>query len=186
MYPGREIAKDHFLYRIIPHERASCRWWQVPLWNVFGNFEDGLFGEGAMRWWPEVAKERATLWIAVKWWCRNPFANLFGVTMRWERFWVEGYYLRISGSVTLRRFQCRQDMDFWPSPGHTMLRIHSKPPLIMWRHIKPPTPIKPWVPKLFYLFILIWRGEISHEGYIGWKQGGKFGLAWREANAEMM
>ncbi len=42
-----------------------------------GQRHDGIFGEGARVWWPEVAKEQATLWIAVRWWLRNPFHNLF-------------------------------------------------------------------------------------------------------------
>lgn len=41
------------------------------LWALFGNDEDGFYGDTS--WNPEQKK---SLWIAVQWWVRNPFHNL--------------------------------------------------------------------------------------------------------------
>jgi len=41
------------------------------LWALFGNELDGVIGDA--KWNPE---RKDTLWIRIKWWCRNPFHNL--------------------------------------------------------------------------------------------------------------
>jgi hypothetical protein len=41
------------------------------IWALFGNDEDGIYGD---RYWnPEQEK---SIWRAVRWWFRNPFHNL--------------------------------------------------------------------------------------------------------------
>ena len=42
------------------------------VWALFGNDEDGIYGD--VCWNPTQKK---TVWIAVKWWIRNPLHNLF-------------------------------------------------------------------------------------------------------------
>lgn len=41
------------------------------LWALFGNDEDGIYGDASFN--PERKK---SVWLAVKWWWRNPFHNL--------------------------------------------------------------------------------------------------------------
>lgn len=46
--------------------------WQKlnPIWGLFGNDDDGLYGDDVWR-----AGRAKTLWLAVQWWLRNPFHN---------------------------------------------------------------------------------------------------------------
>lgn len=41
------------------------------LWALFGNDEDGIYGD--LSWNPE---QKRGVWIAIKWWFRNPCHNL--------------------------------------------------------------------------------------------------------------
>lgn len=168
MYDDRRPAK-HWLYRYVPFGSGDANGWRKLTWAIFGNDDDGIFGEGAKVWWPEVAKEKATFWIAVRWWCRNPMHNLFTRVIAWRRENVRGLYLRHSiDELSYRRFWFvqPQDSDFWPAyPEHSMLRIHLVPPLLMWRET---------------------QARLPNEGYFGWKPAGHFGMAWRRANSAMM
>jgi len=48
--------------------------WQKlnPFWALFGNADDGLFGDAVWQ-----AGRARTPWLAVQWWFRNPLHNLF-------------------------------------------------------------------------------------------------------------
>lgn len=77
---------EHF-----PPRRQPSVWRKLnPFWAIFGNDDDGIFGDD--RWRAGRAK---TLGLAVKWWFRNPFHNLFfyviGIAHKPRTFWsVEG------------------------------------------------------------------------------------------------
>lgn len=47
------------------------RWFNLS-WAIFGNDDDGLFGDARWR-----AGRPESLWLAIVWWFRNPFHNLF-------------------------------------------------------------------------------------------------------------
>jgi len=53
--------------------RRDIRWWLKlnPLWALFGNVDDGLFGD--LNFNPQGKR---SLWTAIKWWFRNPMHNL--------------------------------------------------------------------------------------------------------------
>lgn len=57
-----------------------------PFWALFGNDDDGYFGDDHWR-----AGRAKTFWLAAQWWFRNPFHNLFfyviGVGDRQRTFW---------------------------------------------------------------------------------------------------
>lgn len=42
------------------------------IWALFGNDEDGIYGDLSFN--PKCEKSK---WLAIKWWFRNPFHNLF-------------------------------------------------------------------------------------------------------------
>lgn len=42
------------------------------IWAMFGNDEDGIYGDKSFN--PE---QKESIWLAVRWWFRNPFHNLF-------------------------------------------------------------------------------------------------------------
>lgn len=67
--------------RVIPWYRKLN-----PLWALFGNDDDSIYGDERWR-----AGRPKTIGLAVKWWFRNPFHNLFfyviGVADRRRSFW---------------------------------------------------------------------------------------------------
>lgn len=84
-----------------PRRYISTPWllrWLRPLWAIFGNDDDGLYGDD--RWRAGRAK---TLKLAVLWWFRNPFHNLF--------FYVIGVADRHRTFYSTRE---------WGSPGWTL------------------------------------------------------------------
>lgn len=74
-----------WLYRIIPASWAVCAWWQIPLWALFGNDEDGIFGEhsGVLGY----QGGPMTFWQFVRWWTRNPMKNLWWHVLSFPLWW---------------------------------------------------------------------------------------------------
>jgi hypothetical protein len=68
--------KKEGLYRIIPEKRSDIRSLDIAhtfLWAVFGNEDDGIYGEGIhARYKPEWENNSLK---ALRWWLRNPFHN---------------------------------------------------------------------------------------------------------------
>ena len=70
------------------HPRRQPHWSRKlnPFWALFGNDDDGYFGDD--RWRAGRAK---TFRLAVQWWFRNPFHNLFfyviGIADKPRTFW---------------------------------------------------------------------------------------------------
>lgn len=63
------------LYKIIPKSWNDCKLWQIPFWVLFGNDEDGIYGErGGVPSYQGVAP---SYWQFVRWQTRNPAHNLF-------------------------------------------------------------------------------------------------------------
>ena len=72
-----------------PRRHISTPWllrWFRVWWALFGNEDDGYYGDDRWR-----AGREKTLWLAVLWWFRNPFHNLFfyviGVADRHRTFY---------------------------------------------------------------------------------------------------
>lgn len=73
---------EHF-----PPRRTPSIWRKLnPLWALFGNDDDGYFGDDRWR-----AGRQKTFTLAVQWWFRNPFHNLFfyviGIADQHRTFW---------------------------------------------------------------------------------------------------
>lgn len=70
------VCSNHWLYRFIPEHRASIRWYECgkwPLWMLFGNDDDGLFGERSGVEGYHACS--SSLSQALRWWLRNPLHN---------------------------------------------------------------------------------------------------------------
>ena len=65
----------HWLYDYVPKVRAEAKGWRKLLWAIFGNDDDGLFGEVAHRSWRERWGSEASFKRAFLWWVRNPLHN---------------------------------------------------------------------------------------------------------------
>src|SRR5262245_53774154 len=72
---GNKIhALNHPLYNIVPRHRCQIRWYDLghwTMWMLFGNDDDGIFGEEA----DYSLEEQISTWKALRWVCRNPFHN---------------------------------------------------------------------------------------------------------------
>lgn len=51
------------------------------LWALFGNDEDGAWGQRSGE--PGYDGHPFSVWLAVRWWFRNPAHNLFFHVLRW-------------------------------------------------------------------------------------------------------
>lgn len=75
------LSEHHEPRRTVPGFRKLN-----PFWALFGNDDDGYFGDDRWR-----AGRTKTLGLALQWWLRNPFHNLFfyviGIADRPRTFW---------------------------------------------------------------------------------------------------
>jgi hypothetical protein len=72
-------------------KRSRIAWWVKlnPWWLLFGNVDDGYWGDATFN--PERKKD---LWTAVRWWFRNPMHNLmfYGIGFADQDRMVTGRY----------------------------------------------------------------------------------------------
>lgn len=69
-------ASSHWLYHYIPKSYKALSFWHLgpwTLWLLFGNNDDGIFGEGPHALWEE--EHEPSLYKAIKWTIRNPLHN---------------------------------------------------------------------------------------------------------------
>lgn len=65
------MLSEHFTPRLYLKTPWLLRWFDLA-WSLFGNDDDGYFGDDKWR-----AGRNKTLYLAIVWWFRNPFHNLF-------------------------------------------------------------------------------------------------------------
>lgn len=69
-------ALRHWLYQAVPRHRSQIRWYDLGHWTawlLFGNDDDGLFGEAQSH--PYKAHRKNSVDKALCWWLRNPLHN---------------------------------------------------------------------------------------------------------------
>lgn len=90
------MIQESFPPRLVPATPWLLRFLR-PFWALFGNEDDGFYGDDRWR-----AGREKSLWLAAQWWFRNPFHNLF--------FYVIGVADRSRTFYSTRE---------WGSPGWT-------------------------------------------------------------------
>lgn len=155
------LKVDHWLYKIIPLYREDTKWWNYPLWLIFGNDDDGIFGEGTNVWWSEWVHKKASLWTATKWWFRNPFKNLVKYVLNWKKDQVRVLvqYLDLPTGSKGWKFWFKRSQFLWVDAATKQFSVVLSPPLIQG------------------------RGIAGMEFYLGFKADGSFGAALRKNNA---
>lgn len=71
-------SANHWLYCIVPLHSKQIYWFDLGhwfMWSIFGNEDDGLFGEGPDANYCPNSPIATTK--ALRWFIRNPFHNLF-------------------------------------------------------------------------------------------------------------
>ena len=184
----------HWLYKIIPRHRRilkSWRFWQFPLWALFGNDDDGIFGEeptSGSAWinkydmkytstrldthidehgikvthavpgnWDhgELSFKRFLLWNL-----RNPLHNLFFYVLgvAWMDVVPQFNVLNFGGD---KFFGVDKNRTVWPMGEYGFS----------------------FVLRAFFLPLIAVRCKITSkkrvEFYIGWRERGNFGAAFR-------
>lgn len=130
--------------RISTRKHHNIRWYQYlnPWWLLISNIDDGYYGLTEPKHNPEQKK---TLWLAITWWIRNPFHNLFwyvigvahldrvisgkyGVDFYragggWQVLWTKPVGWSISLPYISREGDWRFYLGWRPSGGFTLPRI---------------------------------------------------------------
>lgn len=146
----------HFLYTIIPRHRSCIAWYDVgrwTLWALFGNDDDGIFGERA-GFHPEL---RPGACKAALWTLRNPLHNICfyvigsagSANSAWKLLEVT------SDGMKVLDYQPQADMVF--AGKHSfLLALHGGKP--------------------FCSFCWEWSPHHQSKFYFGWRCRGNFGI----------
>lgn len=154
---------DHWLYNIIPPSREETNFLTFIPWMLFGNDDDGIFGENYVDGWYKRAGSKPSLWLAVKWWFRNPLLNLCTRVINWPRERVRVLYAKATGLPGRWWFTMPQ-FRWYYEPGD-------------YRERPKQFALQAWPP------YLVGQGDVL-EGYAGWgSHDGRFGFALRSARA---
>ena len=130
---------------MIPKSRAEVTgplsWF---LWAFFGNDDGGLYGE---RDYFAQFNYEPTLWVGIRWWLRNPMANLMKVVLAWKR----------DPMRVLVQWSAGDGWRFW----------HERPQE-KWLGTMPQFTLAAIPPGV------VWRGFLGTEGYWLWHSDGWF------------
>lgn len=153
-------AHSHWLYQYVPRHRSQLPWYDFGHWTswaLFGNDDDGIFGEDCM---PSYKGDKTlSAWKAVQWNCRNPFHNFC--------FYVIGSAHRTNSELTLLKVAADsacEALTYTPTEGVVFpserscffLALHGGKPFISLR----------------LRYSQFWRGDF----YFGWRERGNFGI----------
>lgn len=160
MYLKENDKRDnHPLYTIIPSHRLQIHWYDFlhwTTWMLFGNDDDGIFGEGkSANFCPN---QPPTVKKALAWYGRNPLHNFF--------FYTIGSANRSNSQFTLIQVTKEKNALFHyqsiastPFPGKKYglyLALHGGKPFISLRFPLP--------------------SSRRFDFYLGWRERGNFGI----------
>jgi hypothetical protein len=159
MDPNKQEALGHWLYKIVPRHRCQIRWYDVGhwcTWTLFGNDDDGIFGEESTAHYRPYQK--VNFGKALAWKCRNPFHNFC--------FYVIGSAHRRNSELTILKLTSNDSYAFRYKhealtvlpfdQSYFFLAFHGGKPFISWR--------------------LIYSRRRCFDFYLGWRCRGNFGL----------
>jgi hypothetical protein len=163
--PTEELAKNdlecrtskNFLYKVVPrHPCQICPLdiFHTTTWVLFGNNDDGLFGEGA-NFCPQ---QPPTFSKALRWWCRNPVHNFcFYVIGSADRVNSEFDILQIVDNKISGLHYRSVGYKTFASEGTSLyIALHGGKPFISLR--------------------LRYHPRYRADFYIGWRERGNFGI----------
>lgn len=152
-------AASHWLYHLIPRHRSQIRWFDVGhwvTWGLFGNDDDGIFGEANV---PLFRPDKnASLGKGIAWMLRNPLHNFcFYVIGNAGAPTDEWTLLKInSKKVEFFTYKHQADTVFAGRYSSFFLGLHNGLPLISLR----------------VAYGHFWKSDF----YIGWRERGNFGI----------
>ncbi len=147
------------LYKIIPRHRCQIRWFDAPhwaAWAVFGNDDDGIFGECSCKIYK--AHKKNNLGKALNWWLRNPFHNFFhyGIGSAQRKNSAFTFLNLNSHGVKIVRYQPCATKNYGCNCTSFLFTLHGGKPFISLR--------------------LRYTKNTTSEFYLGWRKNGAFGV----------
>lgn len=157
--PREIIASKHWLYAVIPRHRSQIRLYDLGHWStwaLFGNDDDGLFGEGQnarFRLDDPVAGR-----LALRWGIRNPLHNFTFYVIGQAYYKNSEFALASLSKDNCRAFQYNENAKtvFAKEGSSFFLGLHGWKPFIALR----------------FKYSQKRRGDF----YLGWRERGNFGL----------
>ncbi len=167
-----EMAASHWLYRFIPRSRNQLSWYHLgpfSLWVLFGNDDDGVFGEGPQALW--MLHKPPTFSKALLWSLRNPFHNY--------TFYVLGFaskYVHCDEFVVINLTPKSFRFCTYTPYGTTVFSDRHTCFFVAFHSMRP-----------FISFRYTFENQKRFEGFCGWRERGNFGLklALRSGNNTM-
>lgn len=155
--PHQVVAAQHPLYHVIPRHRSqiAChdilRW---MLWTLFGNDDDGIFGEESARFQPDVEPSLAK---AIAWNLRNPLHNFC--------FYIIGSAESVNSAFTLLEVSAKGVKAYTYEPEATTVFAGEQSSLYLALHGGKP----------FVSICWNWNDSMQSKFYLGWRCRGNFG-----------
>ena len=153
-------ACHHPLYTIIPRHSDQIRWFDMGhwcSWALFGNDDDGIFGEGQNAQYCNQMPISTSL--AMRWFVRNPFHNF--------TYYVIGSAYTTNSEMTLLSFSENGTLALsYEEQGKTVFAGKNGSSLYLGLH--------GWKP--FFSFRLCYPNNRRSEFWFGWRERGNFGL----------
>ncbi|MEC7838978.1 MAG: hypothetical protein VX777_02940 [Chlamydiota bacterium] len=164
--------QDHPLYNLIPKHRCQIRWYDIPhwiAWAIFGNDDDGIFGEGSKAHYkPQFP---ASYHKAIQWFFRNPFHNF--------TFYIIGSAYRTNSEIDILRMTSKKiESGKYRYPAQFNFASKRNSGLYIALHGGKP-----------YISLRIFHcPHRKSDFYIGWRSRGNFGIKcnlWRPAKSRL-
>ncbi len=157
-YLREKKALNHWLYRVVPRHRSQIRWYDIghwTFWMLFGNDNDGIFGESKTGPYQQVRRNNVNK--AISWWVRNPFHNFTNYTIgSGSKNCSELIILGInSKKIALFEYNKRAKYNFYGPGSSILIALHG---------FKPYISIQKYLPK-----------ESNFQFYLGWRKRDNFG-----------
>ncbi len=149
-------ALNHWLYDVIPRHRTQIRWFDIGhwmTWMLFGNDDDGIFGEEEKGKY--VTRRKIGIGRALAWNLRNPLHNFCFYTIG-TAYWKNKQFTILSLADEEKVFMCYEadkKTDFAGKGTSLYFGLHG------------------WKP---FLSVRVYYGRLF-EAYIGWRSRGNFG-----------
>lgn len=156
---NKKEALSHWLYHVIPRHRCQIRWYDIPHWTtwmLFGNDDDGIFGEEpTARYCPsqKIGFSKATAWNL-----RNPLHNFC--------FYVIGSADRSNSEFTLLKITPDEYCLFKYYPEAKKVFASEKTSFYMALHGGKP----------FVSLRIVYNATRKGDFYFGWRERGNFGI----------
>ncbi|MFQ5728962.1 MAG: hypothetical protein ACE5GN_01205 [Waddliaceae bacterium] len=156
---NQKNALSHGLYQVVPRHRCQIKGYDVGhwfTWVLFGNDDDGIFGESSHK--PYRPNRKNNVNKAIAWWFRNPLHNF--------TFYAIGSAHRTNSEFALLNVNRRgvfafhydpiSKNNFGGSGTSFFFALHGGKPYISLR--------------------LKYANNLFGEFYLGWRQRGNFGI----------